>query len=180
MTMRTPQMAKKSRDDDMTSTTEGLKEAVARRVYSAMVGAAGYARGTRPIPKWVIGGNSIAQDDARAVAADILSLISSSPLSTGLDEEGWVLVPREAAYEQLRAMSESRAVDDEGPFPPLHDLLDFSGENKVYTVLRAAYRAALSAAPATVLSEGGRDRSAATKAVFHRMNSTSPRQRAFE
>jgi len=154
MTRETPQMAKKSRDDDMNSTKEGLKEAVARlRVLAERIDYVGDTPENNLCAAYPAGRgiNTVRlANDLRL----ILSLIGSTSLSTGLDEEGWVLVPREAAYEQLRAMSESRAVDDEGPFPPLLDLLDFSGENKVYTVLRAAYRAALSAAPATVLSGG--------------------------
>jgi hypothetical protein len=47
----------------------------------------------------------------------------------------------------VRAMSESRAVDDEGEFPTLGDLLDFSGENKTHTVIKAAYRTAISSSP---------------------------------
>jgi hypothetical protein len=47
----------------------------------------------------------------------------------------------------IRAASESRAVDDEGEFESLGDLLNFSGENKTHTVIRAALRAALAAAP---------------------------------
>ena len=65
----------------------------------------------------------------------------------------WVMVPREPTYELLRAMSESVAVDDEGPFPPLFELLDFSGENKTYTVLRAAYAAMIAAAPSASQSQ---------------------------
>lgn len=45
--------------------------------------------------------------------------------------------------EMIRAASESRAKDDEGEFPPLCDLLGFSGENKTRTVVRAALEAAL-------------------------------------
>lgn len=49
-----------------------------------------------------------------------------------------------------RAALESVAVDDEGTFPCLLDLLDFSGENKAHTVIRAALEAALAVAPAPV------------------------------
>lgn len=59
--------------------------------------------------------------------------------------DDWQLAPSEPTYEQVRAMSESRATDDEGEFPPMLDLLDFSGENKTHTVLREAYRAAMRA-----------------------------------
>ena len=38
-----------------------------------------------------------------------------------------------------KAMAESRASDDEGDFAPMLDLIDFSGENKLRTVLRQAW-----------------------------------------
>ena len=43
----------------------------------------------------------------------------------------------------VRAMAESQAVDDEGRFDRLCDILDFSGENAMRTVLEAALDAAL-------------------------------------
>lgn len=49
--------------------------------------------------------------------------------------------------EMVRAAIGSRAKDDEGEFPPLFDLIDFSGANKTWTVVRAALTAALAAAP---------------------------------
>lgn len=48
-------------------------------------------------------------------------------------------------YAMERAALESQARDDEGEFPPLTDLLDFSGQNKSYTVIREALSAALRA-----------------------------------
>ena len=50
---------------------------------------------------------------------------------------------REPQYELIRAMSESRADSDEGQFMPLMDLIDFSGENALHLVLRAAWTAAI-------------------------------------
>ena len=50
---------------------------------------------------------------------------------------------REVTPEMERAALESVAVDDEGAFPCLLDLLDFSGENKAHTIIRAALHAAL-------------------------------------
>lgn len=44
-----------------------------------------------------------------------------------------------------RAMAESQACGDEGPFLPLLDLLDFSGENARDMVLRSAWCAAIDA-----------------------------------
>lgn len=54
-------------------------------------------------------------------------------------------MPREPNHAIISAMACSRAVDDEGEFVPMLDLLGFSGENKTHTVLRAAYNAAISA-----------------------------------
>lgn len=47
--------------------------------------------------------------------------------------------------EVIKAMAECEARDDEGPFPPLMDLIDFSGENKTRTVLRSAWTAGVEA-----------------------------------
>lgn len=47
---------------------------------------------------------------------------------------------REPIHAITRAMAESRAHDDEGEFPIMLDLLDFSGENKAHTVLAQAWR----------------------------------------
>lgn len=55
-----------------------------------------------------------------------------------------------------RAMAESVAVDDEGSFGPLLDILDFSGENKTHTVLRAAWEAGIDAALDPLETRGGR------------------------
>jgi len=52
---------------------------------------------------------------------------------------------REPTHAIIRAMAESRARDDEGEFEPLMDLIDFSGENKTYTVLAQAWRDAIDA-----------------------------------
>jgi hypothetical protein len=59
---------------------------------------------------------------------------------------GYALVPVEPTHKMVSAMACSKAIDDEGEFPILADLLDFSGENKTYTVVRAAYVAAIAAA----------------------------------
>lgn len=72
--------------------------------------------------------------------------------------EGYKLVQIEPAREVISAMATSSAKDDEGDFPPLMDLLDFSGENKLHTVLRAAYRAALDSSPSPAAKkEGGEE-----------------------
>jgi len=46
----------------------------------------------------------------------------------------------------LRALASSRATDDEGEFPPVCDLLDFSSENKMRTVLRQMWMDGIDAA----------------------------------
>jgi len=56
------------------------------------------------------------------------------------------IVPRVATHRMISAMATSSATDDEGEFPALMDLLDFSGENARHTVLRAAYRDVILAA----------------------------------
>ncbi len=71
---------------------------------------------------------------------------------TAIHDAGWAIVPREAEIEQRRAGLECKARDDEGEFPPLIDLLDFSGENKAHTVIRAVYAAMIAAS----LLEAGR------------------------
>lgn len=67
---------------------------------------------------------------------DAKLFLASVNIAKRLTDEAW-------ESKAIRAMAESQAVDDEGPFPFLCDLLDFSGENKRVTVLRAAWRAAL-------------------------------------
>jgi hypothetical protein len=53
---------------------------------------------------------------------------------------------RDAVIEAMSdAMRASQAFDDEGTFPILLDLLDFSGENKARTVTRFAAKDALAA-----------------------------------
>jgi len=44
-----------------------------------------------------------------------------------------------------RAMRDAVIYDDEGEFPRLFDLLDFSGENKAHTVVDALAQAAINA-----------------------------------
>ena len=68
--------------------------------------------------------------------------------------DGYALVPFEPTGEIIKAMAESKAIDDEGQFPALCELIDFSGENKTRTVLKAAYAAMLSAAYSTTLEKG--------------------------
>lgn len=70
-------------------------------------------------------------------------------LSRPVVPEGCKLVPIEPTAGIIKAMSESHAVDDEGEFPSLCDLIDFSGENKTRAAIKAAYCAAVAAAPAS-------------------------------
>lgn len=53
------------------------------------------------------------------------------------------------SYEAIRAAAESKAIDDEGEYISLGDHLDYSGENKTHTVIKAA----LSAVSNTVLGK---------------------------
>lgn len=61
---------------------------------------------------------------------------------------GWKLVPVKPTTAMISAMACSQARDDEGQFPSLLDLIDYSGENKTHTVLKAAYQSMLDATPA--------------------------------
>jgi hypothetical protein len=54
------------------------------------------------------------------------------------------MIEREQLIERIvQALADSQARDDEGQFPTLFEHLDYSGENKSWTVLRAAAIAAL-------------------------------------
>lgn len=118
------------------------REAVAEAIYQGA-----FADLWSRLP-WSVIRNDAAKAPAYAATDLVLALPSSPP------DDGWVLVPREPIYEQVRAMTESKATSDEGPFPPLCDLIDFSGENNTYIVLREAYRAAVRAVAPPALSEG--------------------------
>ena len=63
------------------------------------------------------------------------------------DTSGYKWMPEVPTQAMISAMASSQARDDEGEFPMLMDLIDFSGENKLHTCLIAAYAAAVSAAP---------------------------------
>lgn len=69
------------------------------------------------------------------------------PVAAPVVPDGYAIVPIEPPHAIIKAMAESRAWDDEGEFEMLGDLIGFSGENKNHTVLKAAYRAAIAAAP---------------------------------
>lgn len=56
------------------------------------------------------------------------------------DARAAIATLREPTHAITRAMAESCATDDEGEFPIMLDLLDFSGENKAHTVLAQAWR----------------------------------------
>jgi len=96
----------------------------------------------------------LAVDEGPALDAAIAALSSVNDNAVDVNGSGdvdgkteWVLVPRVPTREMVSAMASSSAVDDEGQFPLLMDLLDFSGENKTHTVIRAAYAAMLASAP---------------------------------
>jgi hypothetical protein len=71
----------------------------------------------------------------------LLHIFNEDQMATRSLEPETVTIPVEPQYGYIRAMSESEAVDAEGPFGPMCDLLGFSGENKTHTVLIAAYEA---------------------------------------
>lgn len=79
-------------------------------------------------------------DFARAI------LTASAPAQQAW--HGWKLVPVEPTTAMVSAMAGSKARDEEGEFPALMDLIDYGGENKTHTVLKAAYQSMLDAAPA--------------------------------
>jgi len=66
-----------------------------------------------------------------------------------VDSTKYKLMPIIPTAEIISAMATSKARDDEGEFPLLMDLLDYSGENKTRTVLTEAYSAALNAQTST-------------------------------
>jgi len=68
-------------------------------------------------------------------------------LTVTYDDAVHKFVPLEPSKEIISAMASSQARDDEGNFPALLDLLDFSGENATRTVLRKAWSEAIAAAP---------------------------------
>ena len=77
---------------------------------------------------------------SRAIGGRVVTDIALRALFAGK-----VLVPVEPTHKIIVAMGESQAVDDQGIFPCMSDLLDFSGSNKTLTVLKAAYSAMLTA-----------------------------------
>ena len=130
-----------------TKNVEGLKEAVARIVdpgAAAIVDAYGGLSQHRDSfdRAWL---------SALSKAEAILALISSSPLSIGLDEEGWGLVPREPTEEMVEAALVAVAEFNEQFFERESDFAQAMaakialGDGRLYGV---AYRAMLSAAPA--------------------------------
>lgn len=68
-----------------------------------------------------------------------------SPAPDAIAQAAQLLLDAMPNYAMERAALESQAVDDEGPFYPLTDLLDFSAENKAHTVIREALCAAFRA-----------------------------------
>lgn len=72
-------------------------------------------------------------------------VLAAQPVSAQDAKEGYQLMPIEPTHEIISAMNCSKARDDEGEFPMMVDLLDYSGENKAHTALKAAYAAAIAA-----------------------------------
>lgn len=88
------------------------------------------------------GGKELPLDHAFLFASGYRAALAAQPVKPA---EGYATVPINPSAAMLKAMAESRAIDDEGEFPAMLDLLDFSGENKTLTVLEAAYVAAITA-----------------------------------
>ncbi len=65
-----------------------------------------------------------------------------------------VEAPLEITTKMISAALTSQAKDDEGVFPLLMDILDFSGQNKAQTVIREALTAAIAAQRAEKESGG--------------------------
>jgi hypothetical protein len=83
------------------------------------------------------------------VAYRYVSAPNASTPNTPPASNDFALVPREPTEAMLQAAARSVAHDDEGSFPPVCDLIDYSGENKTRTVLRQLLIDALAAAPAS-------------------------------
>lgn len=81
-----------------------------------------------------------------------LQLVAPAAESQTSEANQWVLVPTRPTHAMISAMACSQACDDEGTLPMMTDLLDFSGEHKTHTVLRAAYAAMLTASPAQAIN----------------------------
>lgn len=89
----------------------------------------------------------------RSIESAVLRALAATMPSHPTVPEGYVLMPIEPDHAVIRAMSASQARDDEGEFTTLGDLIDFSGDNKTHTCLRAAYAAAIDAAPSPLLGD---------------------------
>lgn len=108
------------RSDDVRTLIDQIADAVASQNVEEFIAATGFETSHKS-------GKLIRADHLRAWMA------------------GHARAPVEATQEIIMAMGESQAVDDEGIFPCLSDLLDFSGSNKTRVVLIAAYNAMLTA-----------------------------------
>lgn len=81
-------------------------------------------------------------------------------MNVELNEEGYTLdskyrlVPTNPDHSSIKAMAESKAIDDEGEYECIMDLIDFSGENKLHTALRFAYFEAVDKAPKPEINNG--------------------------
>ena len=98
-----------------------LREAVARAIWRANLLDAGVT------PEEDRDGYVFFANEATAAIAAVLDAMA------------------EPTHAMERAALESVAVDDEGAFPSMLDMLDCSGENKSRTIIRAALKAAVAA-----------------------------------
>lgn len=93
-------------------------------------------------------------DDLKTKIAEAIEALPDGPYAhewaaqaalQAIHDAGFAVVPREPSYEMVRAASESAAHDDEGPYEPLCDIIDCSGEDKTHTIIREALRCAIQA-----------------------------------
>ena len=134
--------------DERGKQIERLDTALARAKSPQPVGAvvAGYQFTRAEGRGWYVdpqkGDRWIAYDGTPA--GDLVAALAAQ---TPAQQSGWKMMPVEATKEIISAMMTSKAIDDEGEFPLLMDHIDYSGENKTRCVVKAAYAAAIAAAP---------------------------------
>ena len=96
-------------------------------------------------------------EHGKQMYAELAAFKSQEPVEyTDARPLSYQILPSEPTPAMISAMATSKAVDSEGEFPMMMDLLDFSGENKSHTVLKAAYKAMLAAAPVHPLAADGK------------------------
>ncbi|MEP5730814.1 MAG: hypothetical protein ABJL67_15760 [Sulfitobacter sp.] len=98
-----------------------------------------------PEPQWIMRAWDYDKKAYRDFALSDCQFTALEPAPMDVAEAARVLLCAMPNHAMERAALESRANDDEGQFQSLSDLLDFSGQNKSYTVVREAICEALRA-----------------------------------